>query len=1005
MQQRSFGATLKTYRKAHDLTQEALAELVGCSTDAIRKWEANRFRPSKHMAQRLADQFALPSASEQRAAFMHLARATQDTPPITDQHAVAPAAEISLPRCTTRFFGREAELAQIGALLADPACRVLTLCGPGGIGKTSLGLRAAQQHAANRRTCLLDLAEMERADLLYTALAQQLHIRLAEQQEPLEQLVTLLRDTELLLLLDNGEALPDSAPVLALLLERLPGLKILAMSRARLQMWEEQVFDLAGLAVPPSIDAAAPDALANYSALQLFLHAARRIAPSFAATPADLRAIARACQLVEGMPLAIELAATWTRVLTCEEIARHLAQPGDLLTTSWHELPARQRSLAAACDTSWRMLAPHVQALLRGLSVFHGSFAAPAAAAVADATPPALMQLVDVSLLRRDTSGRFSLHPIIRQYAETQLRAAPAHEQRVQKRYAAYYSAWLHERAPLLEEAAARGTPTDALLAELSGEIEHLRAAWQQLRASAAALDVVVQFVEDLWVVYERHGWYQEALIFLEQALDWERAQPPTNTTDTRLRAARWRRYAAQAALALGQIDASQAYLAEAAALLGLPLPTTRAGLLLTSLGRYMRHRLLGRWQPMPEADQLARAAHHEAARLHEQLGQVAYYRNAKLLAIYASLATLDHAERAGPSPELARAYATMCMMATVAGRHAQAAHYHQQARAAAEHASHSLTTAHVLQGTALHDLGLGHWEQARIALEQAAQQHQHSGDWRRWGECLASVQCIAFLQGRYADGLRGWAALEADATNTQTAVQQLWGGLGQGACLLYLGQTDAALSLLERAREMLDRLALPPAQITVNGLLALAYWRRAEHERALAHAEYALRAADAASVMVFTCLLGYASAAEVALAVAQAADQPNTRRERLRLAQHACGQLRHATRIAPFSRARVLLLDGRYHWLAGHRQQAMRAWRQSLALAERYDLPYEQACAHLELGRHAPGDERDAHVQRAGQIFGQLGATFEAGQAQAALHCGASAATTNVQRARVATS
>ncbi len=861
MEQGSFGTTLKAHRKARDLTQEALAELVGCSSDAICKWEANRFRPSKEMANRLADQFGLAPDSAERAAFVQLARMTAVSTSSAAQHsaAISPAAN-NLPCATTPFFGRETELAQIRTRLADPSCRLLNLTGPGGIGKTRLGLHAAQQHAdeTHERVCVLDLTACQRADQFVAALAQELHLQPAEHQDPLDQIVSALQHQRLLLVLDNGEAMPEDGNVIATLLERVAGLRVLVMSRVRLQFWHEQVLDVYGLEYPSGpVDAPARDTLMAYSAVQLFLHAARRVAPTFAPAAADLRAIVQLCQLVDGMPLALELAATWMRALTCGEIAQQLEQPADLLTTSWRELPPRHRSLHAACETSWRMLAPQAQAAFRSLGVFHGSFDASAAEHVAETALPILVQLIDASLVRREPSGRFALHPLIRHYAEIQLRAFPAHDMCVRNRYAAYYSVLLREHARLLAQAAEHGQPVDAILAELRHEVEHLRAVWQQLRTAETLLSCndVTQFVDGMWLFYYRQGWYQEALTCLQQALDWERAHgSPQSASHDAVRAARWRRFAAQAATALGQLGLSRTYLDQAATLLGQRVPATRAGMLLASLGRYARHRMFGRWQAL----HVSTEAHREAALVHEQLGQVAYFQNQKLAALYASLTMLGKAERVGPSPELARAYATMCMMATVAGRHPLAAQYYRRAHATTEHAQHAAETAHVQYFTALHDISRGRWTQAQAALERVAYHYECGGDWRRWGESVASLQCLAFLQGRFAHAMQGWADLESSAARHGTAIPQLWGKLGQGACLLHLGQLHAACILLEDVREQLADMPLPPAHITVSGLLALAYWRSAEHERALEMVDSVERVAASSSVMMFTCLLGY---------------------------------------------------------------------------------------------------------------------------------------------------
>jgi predicted ATPase/DNA-binding SARP family transcriptional activator len=342
-------------------------------------------------------------------------------PPTPLASTVAPGS--ILPLYLTSFVGREEELRQIGARLSQPTCRLLTLHGPGGVGKTRLALRVVETARPNFKNgvCFVPLDGVRSAAQLPRALATALGFPFHE-GDGAPQLVNWLAEREILLLLDNAEHLLDAAPFLLLLLQRAPRLKLLLTSRIQLSCEAEWRVEVRGLRYASVSE---ESGLAEYDATQLFVERAAHLIAGFKLHPDNQQAILQICQLLEGMPLGLELAASWVSTYSCTRIAQQIEHDWDWLTSTRLDTISRHASLRQLFDHSWMLLDAEEQRVLRHLAVLEGAFPPQAAEAVAATNPLMLARLVGHSLLRRSQADDLQLVPRLRQYAAEKLADHP----------------------------------------------------------------------------------------------------------------------------------------------------------------------------------------------------------------------------------------------------------------------------------------------------------------------------------------------------------------------------------------------------------------------------------------------------------------------------------------------------------------------------------------------------------------------------------------------------
>jgi len=530
----SFGEWLRQRRQALDLTRDQLAQAAGCSVSALRKIETDERRPSRQLAELLAN--CLGILPGERLTFLQVARGLLHverlgTPfpaaaPLWARPA-APRPASNLPISPTPLIGREPELAALAGLLRDPQCRLLTLVGPGGIGKTRLAIAAAaaQREAFADGVFFVSLASIASPRFIVPAIVESLGLHLSGPADPHIQLINYLRGKELLLLLDNLEHLMSGAELLTQVLASAPEPRLLLTSRERLELRGEWVFEVQGLPVPP-LDQV--EELGGNSALDLFVQSALRAGAGFQLSADERPHAVHICRLVDGMPLGIELAAAWVRVLSCREIAQEIERSLEFLVTSARDVPERHRSLRAVFDHSWRLLTDEERRAMRALSIFRGGFQRDAAEAVAGITLPLLAALAAKSLLRRTSTGRYDLHELVRQYAAERLQADTDEESAVRDRHSAHFTAFVER-----QEGDLKGERQLEALADMGAEIDNLRGAWRWavMRGHTAAIQ---KFIKGFWFFYEIRGWFQEAEVTFRWAAETlDRLEVPSERPDS----------------------------------------------------------------------------------------------------------------------------------------------------------------------------------------------------------------------------------------------------------------------------------------------------------------------------------------------------------------------------------------------------------------------------------------------------------------------------------------
>jgi predicted ATPase/DNA-binding SARP family transcriptional activator len=547
-------AALRQYETCRQLLQEELD--VAPDPETIALFEAIK-------ARQLSPPVPVPAPEASTPASLQKTIATDVVP----EQANIPH---NLPSQPTPFIGRESELAALDELLVDPDKRLVTIVGAGGMGKTRLALAAAERQldgggsigvGPTHGVYFVALAPLSSVDHIVPAMAEALDFPMdsggQQTRTPRRQILDYLRRKQMLIVMDNFEHLLDGAEIVTDILGAAPGVQVLASSRERLHLNQEQIFAIEGLEFP---DWETPQEAATYSAVRLFIQSAQRIQHDFALAADDLTYLSRICRLVGGLPLAVELAAGWVDMLSLADIAAEIQKSLGFLESEIRDVVARHQSMRAVFDASWQRMSAAEQQIFPQLSVFRGGFTRRAGQEVTGASLRQLGQVVSKSLLQYDRSrDRYQIHGLLRQYGAEKMAEDKELDTSVHDRHSAYYCAALQER-----EGELKGVRQQEALAEIEVDFENCRAAWNWAVAERH-VEEVEPAIECLGYFFEWQGRYQEggtAFRILVAALE---DTPSSYDRLVLAKALAWRSVFEQV---LGKTDAAKASLEQSVKLL-----------------------------------------------------------------------------------------------------------------------------------------------------------------------------------------------------------------------------------------------------------------------------------------------------------------------------------------------------------------------------------------------------------------------------------------------------
>ena len=524
----TFGGMLRRLRQAAGLTQEELAIRAGMTAKGVSALErGERKRPFPHTLRSLSD--ALGLTEEQRAALRATMPPRRADGPQPDGRPVLDPPQPGLPAPPTPLVGRERELGEVKDLLGRPGTRLLTLTGVGGMGKTRLALEAARlSEGFPDGAAFVALAPLGDATLVAPTISRSLGLKEATGLPPLDAVREHLRERKMLLVLDNFEHVAGASSEVASLIESCPDLTVLVTSRAPLRLRSEQEYPVPPLGLPASTVSPDPDEVLSSPSGHLFVDRAQSASPAFEVTAGNAGAVAAICWRLDGLPLALELAAARARFLDPASLLRRLDRA---LSGGWvRDLPERQRTMQAALDWSYDLLSTEEKALFRRLPVFCGGFTLEAAEIVgaadgleAEDVLDLLGRLVEQSLVLAEAPAghmRYRMLEPVRQYALEKL-GESGEEDEVRSRHAGHYLALAEAAEPRI-----KGHDQVEWLDRLETENDNLRAA---ISHSAEAGDIETAawmgwFIAMYWVMRARHS---EGRRLMEQALARAAEAPP----------------------------------------------------------------------------------------------------------------------------------------------------------------------------------------------------------------------------------------------------------------------------------------------------------------------------------------------------------------------------------------------------------------------------------------------------------------------------------------------
>ena len=673
--------------------------------------------------------------------------------------------------------------------LADPACRVLSLLGPGGMGKTRLTLEIGHQLAGGLRlyqdgVYFISLVNVTDRALLATTIAQQLALRLEEQTTPRNQLLAYLRDKDMLLVFDNFEQIQNGASLVEEIVKKAPGVKMLVTSREPLNIQSEWRQMIGGI-----------DVMGERSeAIELFQRSARRMVPSFSLHDDDKSAVLELSRLVDGMPLALEIAAAWVRVMKPVDILAETKKSLDFLASPFQDLPERHQSVRVVLAQTWQLLTSRLQAVLNQLALFPAGFSLKAAQYILpELTMLDIATLLDRSLLRGLPGERYEMHELLRQFALSQ---AQKPERPFQERYSSYYLNLVGQYEETLH-----GRNPQSAIPVIQTELAHIRQAWRWA-VTLEQGEVLRTAVSGLTRFYHLAGLFQEAQQQLLAAI--ETIQNWSTTADATLLRCELHAAASQF---LGQIGQVEAAIEQAQAMRRLAEKLEAVNLIAKS------HRLTGEWYRFQ--GQFAKAEEHlekairsytlplpnrQVAHALNEIGFIHLNQSRYPAALDAFSQAGQMYEAIGDQTETSTTLGNIGYLFQLQSDFPQALAHLQQALAIAEKIGYK-------QGIVKHNLGLGSVyldqgdiETSRATHEKALKIAQGLGYLRGIITSLIQIGSTYFSEGKLHEAGQWFqqARTQAEAVGLRDLIAQAVGK--QATVFAILGENQAAIAHYEQA-------------------------------------------------------------------------------------------------------------------------------------------------------------------------------------------------------------